>query len=195
MLKTSKRCSRPPFPPLSLHCPLRFELLNNQTSGICTASCLVTLAMLKENHHRSLPSAPLLPSRCSHLSFQLPNNQTSGIYTATCLVSVSIRSAYHTSLPLPSLPPLRFELPNNQTSGIYTASCLVTKAMLKEKPDDEQAKPVVRPYTPTSAPNAQGYLDLVIKVGLIGCGVIHVSVVIKQAGAHETDHSTLPAPL
>lgn len=60
---------------------------------------------------------------------------------------------------------LRFELPNNQTSGIYTASCLVTKAMLKEKPDDEQAKPVVRPYTPTSAPNTQGYLDLVIKVG------------------------------
>ncbi|GFR45811.1 hypothetical protein Agub_g7267 [Astrephomene gubernaculifera] len=58
----------------------------------------------------------------------------------------------------------RFELPEGQTSGIYTASCLVTRAMLKSKPEDEKPKPVVRPYTPTSAPDARGYLDLVVKV-------------------------------
>eukprot|EP00195_Chlamydomonas_chlamydogama_P016022 CAMPEP_0202889976 /NCGR_PEP_ID=MMETSP1392-20130828/509_1 /ASSEMBLY_ACC=CAM_ASM_000868 /TAXON_ID=225041 /ORGANISM="Chlamydomonas chlamydogama, Strain SAG 11-48b" /LENGTH=297 /DNA_ID=CAMNT_0049573441 /DNA_START=119 /DNA_END=1012 /DNA_ORIENTATION=- len=58
----------------------------------------------------------------------------------------------------------RFELPNNQVAGLKTASCLVTKAMLKEKPEDEKPKAVVRPYTPTSPPDAKGYLDLVIKV-------------------------------
>ncbi|GLI66870.1 hypothetical protein VaNZ11_010861 [Volvox africanus] len=58
----------------------------------------------------------------------------------------------------------RFELPAGQTSGIYVASCLVTRAMLKAKPEDEKPKAVVRPYTPTSAPDAKGYLDLVVKV-------------------------------
>ncbi|KAG1656196.1 hypothetical protein FOA52_011997 [Chlamydomonas sp. UWO 241] len=57
----------------------------------------------------------------------------------------------------------RFELPDNKVSGIFTASCLVTKAMVKEKPDDASAEAVVRPYTPTSAPDARGYLDLVVK--------------------------------
>ncbi|KAG2433618.1 hypothetical protein HYH02_012547 [Chlamydomonas schloesseri] len=58
----------------------------------------------------------------------------------------------------------RFELPDNQTSGIFTASCLVTRAMLKAKPEDEKPKAVIRPYTPTSANEARGYLDLVVKV-------------------------------
>ncbi|GFH10251.1 FAD-binding FR-type domain-containing protein, partial [Haematococcus lacustris] len=57
---------------------------------------------------------------------------------------------------------LRFELPNNQVSGLNVASCLVTKAVMGE---GAEAKPVVRPYTPTSAPDARGYMDLVVKVG------------------------------
>ncbi|KAL6756716.1 hypothetical protein V8C86DRAFT_2643455 [Haematococcus lacustris] len=56
---------------------------------------------------------------------------------------------------------LRFELPNNQVSGLNVASCLVTKAVMGE---GAEAKPVVRPYTPTSAPDARGYMDLVVKV-------------------------------
>ncbi|PNH07771.1 NADH-cytochrome b5 reductase-like protein [Tetrabaena socialis] len=57
-----------------------------------------------------------------------------------------------------------FELPDGQTSGIYTASCLVTRAMIKAQPEDEKPKVVVRPYTPTSPPDAKGHLDLVVKV-------------------------------
>eukprot|EP00798_Chlamydomonas_sp_ICE-L_P022036 gene22036-29099_t len=57
----------------------------------------------------------------------------------------------------------RFELPGGEQSGIFTASCLVTKAMMLEKPEDEKPKAVIRPYTPTSAPDAKGYLDLVVK--------------------------------
>mmetsp|Transcript_24967 Transcript_24967/g.73833 ORF Transcript_24967/g.73833 Transcript_24967/m.73833 type:complete len:314 (-) Transcript_24967:259-1200(-) len=58
----------------------------------------------------------------------------------------------------------RFELPDNKTSGLYTASCLVTKAMMKEKPEDEEPKAVVRPYTPTTTSDTRGYMDLIIKV-------------------------------
>ncbi len=36
--------------------------------------------------------------------------------------------------------------------------------LLKEKPEDEKPKAVVRPYTPTSPPDAKGYMDLVVKV-------------------------------
>lgn len=57
----------------------------------------------------------------------------------------------------------RFEMPGGQQSGIFVASCLVTKAMLKEKPEDEKPKAIIRPYTPTSPPSAQGYMDLVVK--------------------------------
>ncbi|KAG2499807.1 hypothetical protein HYH03_002103 [Edaphochlamys debaryana] len=58
----------------------------------------------------------------------------------------------------------RFELPDGQESGMFTASCLVTRAMLKAKPEDEKPKPIVRPYTPTSPPDAKGFMDLVVKV-------------------------------
>ena len=34
---------------------------------------------------------------------------------------------------------------------------------MKDNPEDEKPKAVVRPYTPTSPPSARGYLDLVIK--------------------------------
>jgi cytochrome-b5 reductase len=58
----------------------------------------------------------------------------------------------------------RVELPNNQVSGLFTASCVVFKTMMKDKPEDELPKPVVRPYTPVSSPDAKGYIDFVIKV-------------------------------
>lgn len=58
----------------------------------------------------------------------------------------------------------RFEFPDkSQTAGLSVASCLLTKAMI-QSPGDEKPKAVIRPYTPTSAPDAQGYMDLVIKV-------------------------------
>ena len=39
--------------------------------------------------------------------------------------------------------------------------------MLKEKPEDELPKPVIRPYTPVSDPATKGYIDLLIKVTVI----------------------------
>lgn len=56
-----------------------------------------------------------------------------------------------------------FELPNNQLSGLHVASCLVTKAMIAAE-GESQPKPVVRPYTPVSPPDARGHLDLAVKV-------------------------------
>uniref|UniRef100_A0A383W2U1 NADH-cytochrome b5 reductase n=1 Tax=Tetradesmus obliquus TaxID=3088 RepID=A0A383W2U1_TETOB len=57
---------------------------------------------------------------------------------------------------------LRFELPDGQPANLPVASCILTKASL-QGPGDEQPKVVVRPYTPVSAPDAPGHLDLVIK--------------------------------
>lgn len=42
------------------------------------------------------------------------------------------------------------------------ASCLLTKALM-QAPGDDKPKVIVRPYTPVSAPDAAGHLDLVIK--------------------------------
>jgi cytochrome-b5 reductase len=52
----------------------------------------------------------------------------------------------------------RFELPAG-SAKVTVASCIVTMAMLPG-----EAAPVFRPYTPTSSPDADGYMDLVIKV-------------------------------
>lgn len=57
---------------------------------------------------------------------------------------------------------LRFELPGGASANMPVASCLLTKASLRG-PADEKPKVVVRPYTPVSAPDAAGHLDLVIK--------------------------------
>jgi hypothetical protein len=39
-----------------------------------------------------------------------------------------------------------------------------TRGLIKEKPEDVNAKQVVRPYTPTTPPDTRGYLDLIVKV-------------------------------
>jgi cytochrome-b5 reductase len=57
----------------------------------------------------------------------------------------------------------RFALPEpEQEAGLPVASCLLVKAPL-QGPGDDKPKAVIRPYTPTSAPDAKGHLDLVIK--------------------------------
>jgi len=66
---------------------------------------------------------------------------------------------------------LRFELPGGASANMPVASCLLTKASLRG-PADEKPKVVVRPYTPVSAPDAAGHLDLVIKAYPTGtCGI------------------------
>lgn len=57
---------------------------------------------------------------------------------------------------------LRFELPGGQPANLPVASCILTKVSM-QAPGDEKPKVVVRPYTPVSAPDAAGYLDLVVK--------------------------------
>lgn len=57
---------------------------------------------------------------------------------------------------------LRFELPGGATANLPVASCLLTKAAL-QGPGDDKPKVIIRPYTPVSAPDAAGHLDLVIK--------------------------------
>ncbi|KAF8963949.1 cytochrome-b5 reductase [Flammula alnicola] len=56
-----------------------------------------------------------------------------------------------------------FELPNNEASLIPVASCLVVRASDPEALLDAKGKPVIRPYTPVSPPDAPGELTLLIK--------------------------------
>ncbi|BDA51006.1 NADH-cytochrome b5 reductase 2 [Coccomyxa sp. Obi] len=59
---------------------------------------------------------------------------------------------------------LRFATPDpNQTSGLFVASCLLTRAPIGAKKEDGTQKFVIRPYTPTSPPDAKGHFDLVVK--------------------------------
>ncbi|KAG9403652.1 NADH-cytochrome b5 reductase [Aphanomyces cochlioides] len=52
---------------------------------------------------------------------------------------------------------IRLEFPEpDQTSGMTTASFILTRANLN-------GKPVVRPYTPTSANSEKGYMELIVK--------------------------------
>ncbi|GBF97577.1 NADH-cytochrome b5 reductase [Raphidocelis subcapitata] len=58
---------------------------------------------------------------------------------------------------------LSFALPEpQQEAGLTVASCLLVKAPL-QGPGDDKPKVIIRPYTPTSPPDAKGHLDLVIK--------------------------------
>ncbi|KAK9902007.1 hypothetical protein WJX75_001000 [Coccomyxa subellipsoidea] len=59
---------------------------------------------------------------------------------------------------------LRFATPDpEQTSGLFVASCLLTRAPIGAKKEDGTQKFVIRPYTPTSAPDQKGHFDLVVK--------------------------------
>jgi hypothetical protein len=64
---------------------------------------------------------------------------------------------------------LSFELPSGASANMPVASCLLTKALL-QGPGDDKPKVIVRPYTPVSAPDAAGHLDLVIKAYPTGEG-------------------------
>lgn len=70
---------------------------------------------------------------------------------SVCLLQLT-HNSYH----------LRFELPGGVSASMPVASCLLTKALL-QGPGDDKPKVIVRPYTPVSAPDAAGHLDLVIK--------------------------------
>ncbi|KAG5643508.1 hypothetical protein DXG03_000749 [Asterophora parasitica] len=56
-----------------------------------------------------------------------------------------------------------FELPNNNASLLPVASCLVVKASNPEALKDDKGNPIIRPYTPISAPDQKGELTLLVK--------------------------------
>ncbi|GAA6014348.1 hypothetical protein JCM11491_005051 [Sporobolomyces phaffii] len=56
-----------------------------------------------------------------------------------------------------------FDLPAGTDSGLNVASALVVKAAKEGDAVGKNGKPVVRPYTPTTAPNTEGKLELLIK--------------------------------
>ena len=56
----------------------------------------------------------------------------------------------------------RFATPNpDDVSGLFVASCLLTRAPIGSENEDGSRKFVIRPYTPTSPPDAKGHFDLV----------------------------------
>ncbi|GAA6064251.1 hypothetical protein JCM10212_006003 [Sporobolomyces blumeae] len=56
-----------------------------------------------------------------------------------------------------------FDLPDGTDSGLHVASALVVKAAKDGEALGKNGKPVVRPYTPVTAPNTEGKLELLIK--------------------------------
>lgn len=54
-----------------------------------------------------------------------------------------------------------FELPENEASLLPVASCVVVKG--PESLTDKNGKPIIRPYTPTSASDKEGELEFIIK--------------------------------
>ncbi|KAF9486386.1 cytochrome-b5 reductase [Pholiota conissans] len=56
-----------------------------------------------------------------------------------------------------------FELPNDEASLIPVASCLLVRASDPEALKDSKGRPVIRPYTPISPPDAPGELTLLVK--------------------------------
>ncbi|GAA5859346.1 hypothetical protein JCM1840_004573 [Sporobolomyces johnsonii] len=56
-----------------------------------------------------------------------------------------------------------FDLPEGTSSGLTVASALVVKATKEGEAVGKNGKPVIRPYTPTTAPDVEGKLELLIK--------------------------------
>lgn len=65
----------------------------------------------------------------------------------------------------PNTSRFRFALDDaSQVVGLPVASCLVTRAPIGSAKPDGSSAYVIRPYTPVSPPQTQGYFDLVVKV-------------------------------
>ena len=56
-----------------------------------------------------------------------------------------------------------FEIPNNEASLLPVASCVVFRASDPEALKDAKGNPVVRPYTPISAPDKEGEMVFLVK--------------------------------
>ncbi|GAA5842170.1 hypothetical protein JCM9279_002804 [Rhodotorula babjevae] len=56
-----------------------------------------------------------------------------------------------------------FDLPDGTSSGLTVASALVCKASKEGECVNDKGKPVIRPYTPVTAPDVEGKLELLIK--------------------------------
>jgi NADPH-dependent ferric siderophore reductase len=57
-----------------------------------------------------------------------------------------------------------FDLPEGTDSGLSVASALLTQAATEGACVDDKGKPVIRPYTPVTAPDQKDRLDLLIKI-------------------------------
>ncbi|PKI84543.1 cytochrome-b5 reductase [Malassezia vespertilionis] len=55
-----------------------------------------------------------------------------------------------------------FELPDNKRSGVFVASAILVRGA-EDEPKDGKGNPVFRPYTPISAPETKGIMELLIK--------------------------------
>ena len=67
-----------------------------------------------------------------------------------------------------------FELPDGQASLLPVASCVVVKASDPEALKDDKGKPIIRPYTPISPPDAPGELTFLVKKYPQGKASVHI---------------------
>ena len=73
--------------------------------------------------------------------------------------------SFFTRFTMAAFEPHRFlfELPNNEAALTPVASCLTVRASDPEALKDAKGNPIIRPYTPISAPDEKGVLTLLVK--------------------------------
>ncbi|XP_078174970.1 FAD/NAD(P)-binding oxidoreductase [Carex rostrata] len=98
-----------------------------------------TIAHLDENREENAPNVALDPEKW--LEFKLHEKA---------------KVSHNTQL-------FRFTFDPSKKLGLDVASCLITRAPIGEESDGKK-KYVIRPYTPISDPDSEGYFDLLIKV-------------------------------
>ena len=67
-----------------------------------------------------------------------------------------------------------FALPEGQDSGLTVASALLTRSANEGACVDGKGRPVMRPYTPTTAPSEKGKIELIVKKYKDGAMTNHI---------------------
>lgn len=74
-----------------------------------------------------------------------------------------IGAVFSRNLPLSQTSRFVFALPEGTSSGLTVASALVCKAAKEGEGLNDKGKPIIRPYTPVTAPDVTDKLELLIK--------------------------------
>jgi cytochrome-b5 reductase len=105
-------------------------------------------------------------------------------------------SIYYSNFKLEKITPYNyntssftFALPEGTSSGLTVASALVVKSATEGQALDKKGKPAIKPYTPVTAPDVEGKLELLIKHYKGGVMTDHIF------GLKEGDELSIKGPI